>query len=259
MPHNPLVQQETSPSPPPILTAAASSTSTLFSPTGSLSPHAPYSMQRQFHGSASSSQLMQSAPITNLGTSSSSTCLPFTTTTSDRYPFPPGSPSSIQQRINLNPIQPNLHHTLPYQQQQQQPQQNVVPQQFQPNVKYSTTSQGKPMISSPLHQPLGPPTSHSSQLLFNQKQNQQLQQFHHQHHPHQLGPATTPSYHLPGPGQLDIQRHSQSDDDSGCALEEYTWVPPGLRPDQVSFFFFNHKTFFRLTICVCVFLVAIFH
>lgn len=32
------------------------------------------------------------------------------------------------------------------------------------------------------------------------------------------------------------QRHSQSDDDSGCALEEYTWVPPGLRPDQVSFF-----------------------
>ena len=29
------------------------------------------------------------------------------------------------------------------------------------------------------------------------------------------------------------QRHSQSDDDSGCALEEYTWVPSGLRPDQV--------------------------
>lgn len=237
MPHNPLVQPESSPSPPPVLTATASSTGTLFSPTGSLSPHAPYSMQRQFHGSASSSQLMQSVPTTNLGTSSSSTCLPFTsTTTSDRYQFPPGSPSSIQQqqqRISLNPIQPNLHHTLPYQQ-------HVVPQhqqQFQQNVKYSTTSQGKPMISSPLHQPLGPPTSNSSQLLFNQKQNQQLQQFHH--HPHQLGPTTTPSYHLPGPGQLDIQRHSQSDDDSGCALEEYTWVPPGLRPDQVSWFFFS--------------------
>lgn len=30
------------------------------------------------------------------------------------------------------------------------------------------------------------------------------------------------------------QRLSQSDDDSGCALEEYTWVPPGLRPDQVN-------------------------
>jgi hypothetical protein len=33
---------------------------------------------------------------------------------------------------------------------------------------------------------------------------------------------------------FDIQRQSQSDDDSGCALEEYTWVPPGLRPEQVS-------------------------
>lgn len=32
---------------------------------------------------------------------------------------------------------------------------------------------------------------------------------------------------------LEFQRNSQSDDDSGCALEEYTWVPPGLRPDQV--------------------------
>lgn len=37
------------------------------------------------------------------------------------------------------------------------------------------------------------------------------------------------------PSTGDPQRHSQSDDDSGCALEEYTWVPPGLRPDQVSF------------------------
>ncbi|XP_018320218.1 protein prickle isoform X2 [Agrilus planipennis] len=34
------------------------------------------------------------------------------------------------------------------------------------------------------------------------------------------------------PATVDPQRHSQSDDDSGCALEEYTWVPPGLRPDQ---------------------------
>lgn len=29
------------------------------------------------------------------------------------------------------------------------------------------------------------------------------------------------------------QRSSASDDDSGCALEEYAWVPPGLRPEQV--------------------------
>lgn len=45
------------------------------------------------------------------------------------------------------------------------------------------------------------------------------------------------------PGQLekmmtklasDFQRHSISDDDSGCASEEYAWVPPGLKPEQVS-------------------------
>ena len=37
-----------------------------------------------------------------------------------------------------------------------------------------------------------------------------------------------------GIGGTDPQRHSHSDDDSGCALEEYTWVPPGLKPEQVS-------------------------
>jgi len=45
------------------------------------------------------------------------------------------------------------------------------------------------------------------------------------------------------PGQLekmmtklvsDFQRHSISDDDSGCASEEYAWVPPGLKPEQVT-------------------------
>ncbi|KAF5307496.1 hypothetical protein FQR65_LT06851 [Abscondita terminalis] len=39
------------------------------------------------------------------------------------------------------------------------------------------------------------------------------------------------------PATGDPQRHSQSDDDSGCALEEYTWVPSGLRPDQVHLYF----------------------
>lgn len=32
----------------------------------------------------------------------------------------------------------------------------------------------------------------------------------------------------------DFQRNSTSDDDSGCALEEYAWVPPGLKPEQVT-------------------------
>ncbi|XP_049623249.1 prickle planar cell polarity protein 3 [Suncus etruscus] len=35
----------------------------------------------------------------------------------------------------------------------------------------------------------------------------------------------------------DFQRHSISDDDSGCASEEYAWVPPGLKPEQVYQFF----------------------
>lgn len=38
-----------------------------------------------------------------------------------------------------------------------------------------------------------------------------------------------------------MTRHSasiaHSDDDSGCALEEYTWVPPGLNVDQVHQYF----------------------
>ncbi|XP_017001515.3 protein prickle isoform X1 [Drosophila takahashii] len=77
------------------------------------------------------------------------------------------------------------------------------------------------------------------------------------HHHHQLSPAlSTPSppsllHHPAGGGtssasghapflggpHMDMQRQSHSDDDSGCALEEYTWVPPGLRPDQVRLYF----------------------
>ncbi|XP_076358526.1 uncharacterized protein LOC143251063 isoform X2 [Tachypleus tridentatus] len=33
------------------------------------------------------------------------------------------------------------------------------------------------------------------------------------------------------------QRHLPSDNDSGCALEEYTWIPPGLNPEQVHLYF----------------------
>ncbi|ENN78486.1 hypothetical protein YQE_05050, partial [Dendroctonus ponderosae] len=49
------------------------------------------------------------------------------------------------------------------------------------------------------------------------------------------------------PGGVDPQRHSQSDDDSGCALEEYTWVPPGLRPDQFLLFADDLKLYSRIT------------
>ncbi|KAM6985863.1 prickle-like protein 1b isoform 2-T2 [Aplochiton taeniatus] len=40
-----------------------------------------------------------------------------------------------------------------------------------------------------------------------------------------------------GKMSLGFQRSSTSDDDSGCALEEYAWVPPGLRPEQVQLYF----------------------
>nr|XP_040570254.1 LOW QUALITY PROTEIN: protein prickle-like [Lepeophtheirus salmonis] len=39
------------------------------------------------------------------------------------------------------------------------------------------------------------------------------------------------------PSDFSSVRQSHSDDDSGCALEEYTWVPPGLKPDQVHLYF----------------------
>ena len=35
------------------------------------------------------------------------------------------------------------------------------------------------------------------------------------------------------PAAVNPVKQAHSDDDSGCALEEYTWVPPGLKPDQV--------------------------
>ncbi|KAL3198790.1 hypothetical protein MRX96_044272 [Rhipicephalus microplus] len=56
------------------------------------------------------------------------------------------------------------------------------------------------------------------------------QQAHH--HP-QGSPASAPN---PGTTEA-VQRQSHSDDDSGCALEEYTWVPPGLKPEQVHLYF----------------------
>lgn len=66
-----------------------------------------------------------------------------------------------------------------------------------------------------------PQNLHTSTTMQQQQHLPSQNQNHLSHHH---------GHHVP----LDIQRHSQSDDDSGCALEEYTWVPPGLRPDQVS-------------------------
>lgn len=35
----------------------------------------------------------------------------------------------------------------------------------------------------------------------------------------------------------DVHRHSTSDDDSGCVLEEYSWIPSGLKPNMVHMYF----------------------
>lgn len=45
--------------------------------------------------------------------------------------------------------------------------------------------------------------------------------------------------HKVGKLKTGFQRSSTSDDDSGCVLEEYAWVPPGLRPEQVSHAFMH--------------------
>ncbi|XP_055387029.1 protein prickle [Condylostylus longicornis] len=90
----------------------------------------------------------------------------------------------------------------------------------------STTMPSLPPLPSPLQ------ASYSSSSL---KPLASSPLLHHYQQQGVITAGTHPNY-LVGP-QLDIQRHSQSDDDSGCALEEYTWVPPGLRPDQVRLYF----------------------
>jgi hypothetical protein len=79
-------------------------------------------------------------------------------------------------------------------------------------------------------------TAHSSSLVSQQQQQPTTttvpthQTLPQNLHPSQLHghPAIIGGYHL------DNQRQSQSDDDSGCALEEYTWIPSNLRPEQVN-------------------------
>jgi hypothetical protein len=53
----------------------------------------------------------------------------------------------------------------------------------------------------------------------------------------QTGTTTLPTSNNQTP-TLNRQLGSD-DDDSGCALEEYTWVPPGLKADQVHQYFMS--------------------
>ncbi|XP_030387102.1 protein prickle [Scaptodrosophila lebanonensis] len=108
-----------------------------------------------------------------------------------------------------------------------------------------------PPAAAAQYSPAASASSSNSKYSNSSLKQQPLPPHQHQHqHQHQLSPAlSTPSppsllHHpssahapfLAGP-HMDMQRQSHSDDDSGCALEEYTWVPPGLRPDQVRLYF----------------------
>lgn len=125
--------------------------------------------------------------------------------------------------LHKPPVKPNTVPLLIQQQQQQQHQQQPI--HIQSNgapVTLAMTSSGHP--------------------IYQQQQQQHLQHVTTSTITTAAATTATTSYLPPNqfghPQLADIQRHSQSDDDSGCALEEYTWVPPGLRPDQVSLIFF---------------------
>jgi len=126
--------------------------------------------------------------------------------------FPATSNSPSHQRVNPNqpgpskfsPLLPTMsNQNFPQSPKSHAPKTQTLPYQSQAS---HVVSQQTSQMTMPTHQTL-PQNFHPSQL-----------------HGH---PAIIGGYHL------DNQRQSQSDDDSGCALEEYTWVPSGLRPEQV--------------------------
>ncbi|XP_055916863.1 protein prickle isoform X2 [Eupeodes corollae] len=242
---------------------SSSSASALYSPAGSLSPPpplgsvlptSPLPMQRQFHPPTN-----QSMPTTSnaLGLPSLSDRLPPPVPANLQIPATSigGVPTGGFPQFLPHHQHPTHHHHQLHQHHQQHQHQHHHHHQFQPHqqqhqqhqhqgAKFSSsqnianlsgsvgggsaggvgvgigigvgvgggsgTISGGGKASTSISSPSPPSLLH-----------------HHQ--------TTHPSY-LVGQ-QLDIQRHSQSDDDSGCALEEYTWVPPGLRPDQVRLYF----------------------
>ncbi|KAJ6643580.1 Protein espinas [Pseudolycoriella hygida] len=123
-------------------------------------------------------------------------------------------PSSTTSSLPSTP-QPTLHHTQP-------PHQHYQHQ----TLSYQPSSSSLPSANERL--PNSPITSQKQNIPSKPSSSFQSQIFHPGYQQNLIG----------GGHQLDVQqRHSQSDDDSGCALEEYTWVPPGLRPDQVHLYF----------------------
>lgn len=177
--------------------------------------------------------------------------------------YPYQNPSSYEQydaavppRVPMSPVHLQQHHPAAYSKSLVQPTSSPSVGDFLPPLQPHDGGGG----------PHGGPRSIYSAhaLASSQALHQQHQQLHgavpylpgppppgppYHHSPRGSAGSTTSSqqsssfppnfppnvHHQVGPGVPIGHNYSQSDDDSGCALEEYTWVPPGLRPDQVSF------------------------
>lgn len=123
-------------------------------------------------------------------------------------------------RINSVGLPPN---SIPYQSNST----HVLPQ---PPLPPPTTTTASMMMNN---QPNYPTKAMYNQPPLPAALNQHQTQFAHNFMSHQFPRGGGTSAIMGHHQIMDIQRQSQSDDDSGCALEEYSWVPPGLRPDQV--------------------------
>ncbi|XP_046866141.1 protein prickle isoform X1 [Drosophila willistoni] len=106
-----------------------------------------------------------------------------------------------------------------------------APSQYSPKYSNTQPQHGPHQLSPALSTPSPP-----SLMMHPHHPPHHSHSHPHPHHPHPGGTSAHAAPFLAGP-HMDMQRQSHSDDDSGCALEEYTWVPPGLRPDQVRLYF----------------------
>lgn len=132
-------------------------------------------------------------------------------------------PSSFNE-FNTTPTQSPLHHR-----QSQLNSNQPGPSKYSPTMN-NQNFQSKNVMPKTQTLPYQSHTAHAISQQSTQVTIPTHQTLPQNFHPSQFHghPAIIGGYHL------DNQRQSQSDDDSGCALEEYTWVPSGLRPEQVN-------------------------
>jgi hypothetical protein len=139
----------------------------------------------------------------------------------------PYLPSAVDGKINGTPQM----HNGSYNQRPPMPlsPQNSLGLPYHSNSAHVYPQQQQSMVVNKQQQ--GFPAKNASPMFHHGLTQQPQTQFSHNFAPNRLLGHSA----MMGHQQLiDIQRQSQSDDDSGCALEEYTWVPSGLRPEQVS-------------------------